>query len=99
MIVDDDYNVIRGGKGTEHFIENFLRQTSQRLTGKDATIRFEEKIKTTIKQNNGKSLTLYAYVAPKNSRWISLVDAYLGLCVSEKNIFSKMSNYYGAKIE
>lgn len=94
LIVDDDYNVVRGGRGTTHFIESLLRQTSLRLTNKEATIRKEEKLKMTLKQANGNTLDIYAYVASKNSKWVGLVDVYLGLYLSDKNLFSDMKNVY-----
>jgi len=94
LIVDDDYNVIRGGSGTKHFIEALLRQISVRLTNKQAVIRYEEKIKATIKQANGNVLTFYASIADKGSKQVGLVDVYLGLYLSDKKLFEGLGNVY-----
>lgn len=94
LIVDDDYNVVSGGRGTTHFIESLMRQISLRLTNKEATVRKEEKLKMTIRQVNGNTINIYASVAPKNSKWVGLADIYLGLYLSDKTLFDGMSNIY-----
>lgn len=94
LIVDDDYNVIRGGSGTTHFIETLIRQISIRLTNKEVTIRKEDKIKATIKQANGNILTIYASVGAKDSKWIGLVDVYLGAYIADDTLFSNLKNVY-----
>jgi hypothetical protein len=99
LIVDNDYNVSKGGRGTNHFIESLIRQLSWRLTNKEVTIRNEEKIKATIKQSNGNTLNIYASVAPKNSKWVGMTDVYLGLYVSDKKLFNGLKNVYLHKIK
>jgi len=94
LIVDDDYTVIKGGTGTVYFIERLLRQLSVRLTGKEATVRREDKMKMTVKQANGNILSFHASVAGKSSRGIGLVDVYLGLYIFEPRLFREMKNVY-----
>lgn len=99
LIVDDDYTVVKGGHGTKYFIESLLRQISWRLTNKQVTIRNEDKMKATIKQANGNVLTIYASIAGKNSKWIGMVDVYLGLYIFEKNLFDGLDNLYLLKVK
>jgi len=99
LIVDDDYNVVKGGQGTKNFIEALIRQTSWRLINKDVKIRKEEKIKATIKQTNGNILSIHASVANKESKWIGITDVYLGIYASEKDLFQDLKNVYQIKIK
>ena len=39
LLVDDDYAVVKGGRGTSHFIEQLIRQFAIRLTGKETSLR------------------------------------------------------------
>ena len=78
-MVDNDYNF--SGKSTNDFINNFLRQLTFRLAGKQIKIREEDKFKATVKFSNGNILDLYAAISGiKQSKEIQLVDIVLGYC-------------------
>lgn len=95
LLVDDDYHIIKGGKGTETFIMSLLRQISWRLTNMDTSIRKEDgKIKATIKQSNGNVLTIHASVEEKNSKLIGLVDLSLGIATADRGLFKNIENVY-----
>ncbi|MFP3949499.1 MAG: hypothetical protein ACLFUZ_00185 [Candidatus Micrarchaeia archaeon] len=99
IIVDNDYNVVRGGDGTKNFIESLLRQLGVRLTGKEVTVRRERGIlKATIKHANGRILNIFGSVANKGTKGLHLVDVYLGLYLSDKKAFEKLKNVYFLEI-
>lgn len=78
---DDDYFVEGlGERGTERFLENFLRQITFRLTGQNITIRkVKSTYRATIKQD-GDILEFLALPAQSgNSRGIQIADIVLGL--------------------
>lgn len=95
IIVDDDYNVVRGGDGTKNFIESLLRQLGVRLTGKEVTVRKESGVlKATIKHASGQILNIFGSVANKGTKGLHLVDVYLGLYLSDKKTFEELKNVY-----
>jgi len=98
LIVDNDYNVLKGGNGTRHFIESLIRQFAIRLTGKETSIRGDREMAATIKQPNGKILNFYAKVAEKGDVMVGLVDIYLGIHISEQALLSSFANVHFSKI-
>ena len=94
ILVDNDYNVMRGGFGTGHFIETLARQIAIRLTGRETTVRKNGHFRAEIKQPNGGNLLIFASVAQKDSKWVGLVDAYLGLYVYDGTILNGLDNVY-----
>lgn len=92
IVVDNDYN-FQSGK-TEDFINNFLKQITFRLVGKQVKIRKEKGFRATIKFTNSKILDFYAIKSDiNNSKEIQLIDIILGCyltydkCFDEKRIF------------
>ncbi len=78
---DDDYFVGGlGEKGTERFLENFLRQITFRLAGGNVTIRkTKNAYRATIKQDCGIMEFLALPVQSGNSRGVQIADIVLGL--------------------
>jgi len=81
MECDDDYFVEGlGERGTERFLENFLRQITFRLTGENITIRkVKNTYRATIKQNGDILEFLALPMQSGNSRGIQIADIVLGL--------------------
>lgn len=76
--VDDDYN-IKNHKSNE-LVESLIIQIGYRLVGKHIKIRFEDEIKATLKQENGKIMNFYGKVTQiKTSTSIQIIDIVLGL--------------------
>ncbi len=99
IIIDDDFNVIKGGTGTKRFAEVLLRQLSVRLTGKESTLRDSGGIlDASIKLPSGKLLSLSASIAAKNSELVGLADIYLGLFIFNPNAFTDHKNVFLHKI-
>ena len=99
IIVDDDYNVIRGGRGTEQFTETLMRQIALRLTGRESTVRKDGFYRSDVRQANGRDLAILASVAQRGSKWVGLVDAYLGLYLYEHGLFRDLKNVYYDNVE
>lgn len=99
ILVDNDYNVVRGGEGTRNFIESLLRQLGVRLTGKDVTVRKEKGIlKATVKNANGRILNIFGSVANRGTKGVHLADVYLGLYLYDKEAFGKLRNVHFLEI-
>ena len=94
IVIDDDYNVIKGGRGTEQFARTLLRQISVRLTSKEATLRAEDAIRMTIGQPNGEKMTVSASISIRGSLWIGLIDIYLGAYIDQPKLFSHLKNVH-----
>ncbi len=99
ILIDDDFNVIKGGFGTKRFAEALLRQLSVRLTGKESTLRESGGIlSASFKLPSGNLLSLSASIAAKNSELVGLADIYLGLFILSQNAFAGHKNVFLHKI-
>lgn len=84
IMIDKDYEV-KGMKGTEVFIRNFLQQLSSRLSGIPVTIRRDKRFRTTVKQYDGSMIDFVASVSDRNeSKAIQLADLILGYYLYDK---------------
>lgn len=86
--VDNDYNI--KNHSTEEFIESLVQQIGFRLIGKPVKVRKEDKVKASIKQNDGGLLNLYGVVTDsKSSKGIQIIDITLGIFIERDGTNNK----------